>query len=72
MVNKRLLESTIVEMLMKNGALDFPYIFKSLKDRFQDMDESDLNRALMRLEVRGLLRVYNIAKDKLRIELVRG
>lgn len=72
MINKRLLESTIVEMLERNGALDLSYIFKSLKDRFQDLDEDDLNRALMRLEVRGLLRVYSIAKDKQRIELVRG
>jgi hypothetical protein len=72
MVNRRLLESTIIEMLTKNGAQDFPSLLKSMKDRVQDMDEEDLNRALMNLEVRGILRVYSTAKDKQRVELVRG
>jgi len=72
MVNRRLLESTIVEMLSKNGAQDFSSLLKFLKDRIQDVDEEDLNRALMNLEVKGLLRAYSTAKDKQRVELARG
>jgi hypothetical protein len=72
MVNRRLLESTIIEMLTKNGAQDFPSILKSVKDRIEDVDEENLNRALMNLEVKGLLKVYSTAKDKQRIELARG
>ncbi|MFB0543302.1 MAG: hypothetical protein ACETVR_00830 [Candidatus Bathyarchaeia archaeon] len=72
MVNKRLLESTIIEMLAKNGAQEFSYIFKFLNDRFQNVDEDDLRRALMNLELRGILRVYPSLKDKQRVELVRG
>lgn len=72
MVNKRLLESTIIEMLAKNGAQDFSNIFKFITDRFQKVDEGDLNRALMNLELRGILRVYHSSKDRQRVELVRG
>lgn len=53
MVNKRLIESTIIEMLAKNRAQYFSNIFESMKDRFQKVDEDDLNRSLMNLELRG-------------------
>lgn len=66
------MESTIVEMLSRNGAQDFASLLKFIKDRVQDADEEDLNRALMNLEVKGLLRAYSTAKDKQRVELVRG
>jgi len=71
MVNRRLLESTIVEMLSRNGAQDFSSLLKFIKDRVQDADEEDLNRALMNLEVKGILRAYSTAKDKQRVELAR-
>ena len=71
MVKRRLLESTIIEMLVKNGAQDFSNILKTLKDRFQDVAKGDLTRALMNLEIRGVLRVYNTTKDRQRIELLR-
>jgi len=72
MVSRRLLESTIIEMLARYGAQDFPSLLKFTKDRIQDVDDEDLNRALMTLEVRGLLRRYSTTKDKQRIELTRG
>lgn len=72
MVNRRLVESTIIEMLSRNGAQDYPSILRFIKDRFEELTEEELSKALMTLEIRGILRVYSAAKDKQRVELVRG
>ena len=72
MVNRRLVESNIVEMLMKSGAQDVKSILEFLRDRFDDTTEEELNKALMTLELHGIIRVYNATKDKQRVELVRG
>jgi hypothetical protein len=72
MVNRRLVESTIIEMLSRNGAQDYPSILRFIKDRFEELTEQELSKALMTLEIRGILRVYSAAKDKQRVELVRG
>jgi len=72
MVNRRLVETTVVEMLSRNGAQDYPSLLRFMKDRFEEVTEEELDRALMILEIRGILRVYSATKDKQRVELVRG
>ena len=71
MVSRRMVESTIVEMLSKSGAQDYPSILGFVKDRFDDITEEELSKALMILEIHGVLRVYNASKDKQRVELTR-
>lgn len=71
MVSRRMVESTIVEMLSKSGAQDYTSILGFVKDRFDDVTEEQLSKALMILEIHGVLRVYSASKDKQRVELVR-
>lgn len=53
MVNRRLVESTIIEMLSRNGAQDYPSILRFIKDRFEELTEEELSKALMTLEIGG-------------------
>jgi len=72
MVNRRLLEAAIIEQLSRNGASEISQILSFLRDRFPETSEDELNKSLLTLEVRGLLRVYSSQKDKQRVELVKG
>jgi len=71
-MNRRLLEATVIELLSRNGASDVPHILSYLKDRFPETTEEELSRALLTLEVRGVLRMYSSQRDKQRVELVKG
>lgn len=71
-MNRRLLEATIIEQLSRNGASDLTHILSFLRDRFPEITENDVDKALLTLEVRGILRMYSSQKDKQRVELVKG
>ncbi len=71
-MNNTLVQSTIVETLGRNGALEAKSLFKHVKKLHGDIDARFFERTLMTMELRGLVRVYSMAKDKRRIELVRG
>lgn len=71
-MNDTLVQSTIVETLVRNGALEAKALFKRVKKLHGDIDTRFFDRALMIMELHGLVRVYSMAKDKRRIELVRG
>ena len=66
------MQSTIVETLVRNGALEAKALFKRVKKLHGNIDTRFFDRTLMIMELHGLVRVYSMAKDKRRIELVRG
>ncbi len=65
----KLLPSTIVDTLERNGALKFEDLHKRTKKRFNDLSENDLERILMQMEIQGLVKVYRLPRGKKRIEL---
>jgi len=71
-VNDRLIPSTIVEVLDRNGALEMGDLFKSVQKLHSELDRRFFDETLMGLEIQGLIRVYSMARNKRRIELVKG
>ena len=71
-MNDRLIPSTIVEVLDRNGALEVGDLFKSVQKLHSELDRRFFDETLMGLEIQGLIRVYSMARNKRRIELVKG
>ena len=71
-MNDRLIPSTIVEVLDRNGALEMGDLFKSVQKLHSELDRRFFEETIMGLEIQGLIRVYGLARDKRRIELVKG
>lgn len=71
-MNNRLITSTIIEALNKSGALKISELFKSVHKIHSDLEKTYLNKILMIMELQGLIRVYNLTREKRRVELVKG
>jgi len=70
-VNDRLIASTIVEALDRDGAQELEDLYKSVQKLHADLDHQFFEETLMVLEIQGLLRVYGMTKDRHRVELAR-
>jgi DNA-binding transcriptional regulator PaaX len=64
----KLVPTTIIEFLDKNGATSFNNLFKITKKRHVGINEQTFNITLMRMEIQGFLKVYQLPKGKKRIE----
>lgn len=71
-MNDRLVASTIVEALNRNGALEVEDLYKSAEKLHSGLDRRFFEETLMGLEIQGLIRVLSMARDKRRIELAKG
>ena len=71
-VNIRLITSAIVEALDRNGAQEMEDLYKTVQKLHDDIDNRFFEETLLSLEIQGLIRVYNTARDKRRVELVKG
>jgi hypothetical protein len=71
-VNIRLITSTIVEALDRNGAQEMEDLYKTVQKLHDDIDNRFFEETLLSLEIQGLIRVYSTARDKRRVELVKG
>lgn len=68
----RLIKTAIVEILEKRqGTSTNDEILKALRETGGDFSETELNTAMMRLDVTGIIRVSTLTKAKKRVELVR-
>lgn len=65
----RPLHLAIVELLRKEGTLTDAELLKDLKDSFGELSSRELNKALMKLEISGLIRVSRLMKGKRSVEL---
>ncbi|MCW3992584.1 MAG: hypothetical protein NWE79_07730 [Candidatus Bathyarchaeota archaeon] len=70
-VNDRLVASTIVEALDRNGAQELEDLYKSVQKLHADLDRRFFEKTLMALEIQGILRVQGMTKDRHRVELAR-
>jgi Fe2+ or Zn2+ uptake regulation protein len=64
------LHTKIMEILEKKKALNDDELHKLLKMQVHDLSRRELNNVLLRLEIRGLIRVFNLTKNKKRVELI--
>jgi len=63
------LHTRILEILEKKKALNDDELYKILCTQL-DISQKELNNILLKLEVRGLIRVFNLTKNKRRVELI--
>ena len=68
-VNNRLIVSTIVETLGRNGALTIKELMKNVAKLHKGVDKRYLNKALMTMELHDLISVYQMTRGKRRVEL---
>jgi Fe2+ or Zn2+ uptake regulation protein len=55
----------------KRGAVTDEELCKAIKGSQNDLNIRTLNKTLMKLEINGLIRVFDLTKNKRRIELVK-
>lgn len=70
-MERKLIQSTIVDLLKREGALTVDNLYKRTKKRHSILSEDDLNKRLMRMEIQGLVKVYQMPRGKRRVELAR-
>ncbi len=63
------LYTAIVEILTKKGSLNESELLKELGSKYKHISIRELNDALMKLEIRGAIRVTRLLKKKRMIEL---
>ena len=64
------LYTSVVEMLLKkNGNLTDTELYTALKKTHKDLSPRELNKTLMMLEVEGVIQVFNLTKNKRRVEI---
>lgn len=61
--------TAIVEILAKKGSLNDSDLYKELESKYNDLSFRALNRTLMQLEIRGVIRVSRLLKKKRMVEL---
>ncbi|TRO50513.1 hypothetical protein E2P71_10405 [Candidatus Bathyarchaeota archaeon] len=64
------LQTEIVTILQKKGAIADTDLHKELKDSYGDVSFREINGTLMKLELIGIIRVSRLLKKKRRVELV--
>jgi Fe2+ or Zn2+ uptake regulation protein len=66
------LHTLIIEILQKKqGSTTDAELYKELLEANEDIGQGEMNEALMKLEVDGLVHVYSLTRNKNRIELVK-
>ncbi|MEM3811174.1 MAG: hypothetical protein QXV38_02615 [Conexivisphaerales archaeon] len=66
------IKSEIMEIVSKQGNLTDTELFNSIQRKYSWLNLKEFNRELMELEIQGLIYVFQIGKDKRRIEVVSG
>ncbi len=69
--NLRPLSTVIVELLQRKGSATDAELHEMIKGVQGDLGFNVLNRELMRLEIRGAIRVSPLTRGKRRVELVQ-
>jgi len=64
---------TLFELLQKKqGNLTDVELYKQLKEYYDDLSFITFNKTLMELELRGIIHVFNLTKNKRGVEIVNG
>ncbi len=65
-----LIHTDIIKILERKGSLTNSELYDFLKEDYGNLEFGELNKTLMKLEIRGIIYVSSITKNKRRIELV--
>lgn len=71
-MNERLVTTTIIETLERNGALKVDDLFKQVQKLHSEVEKGVFEENLMALELQGLIRVHSMARDQRRVEMAKG
>jgi Fe2+ or Zn2+ uptake regulation protein len=63
------LHTAVVEILERKGPLNDGELFDLVKQDYEEIGFSDLNKTLLKLEVEGKIYVSTLTKGKRRVEL---
>jgi Fe2+ or Zn2+ uptake regulation protein len=66
----RPLNLAVVEVLQRKGPLADSDLLDEVKETYGEISFRELNKALLKLELSGILRVTRLMKGKRRVELV--
>ncbi|MGC8558085.1 MAG: hypothetical protein ACP5NC_03715 [Nitrososphaeria archaeon] len=66
------IKSEIMEIITRQSNLTDTELYNSVQKKYSWLNIKEFNRELMELEILGLIHVFQIGKDKRRIELVSG
>jgi Fe2+ or Zn2+ uptake regulation protein len=66
------IKSEIMEIITRQSNLTDTELYNSVQKKYSWLNLKEFNRELMELEILGLIHVFQIGKDKRRIELVSG
>ena len=66
------LYSVLIEILEKKGALTDVELFDLLKERYEGIGFSKLNKTLMSMEIQGKIYVSLLTKGRRRVELIEN
>jgi len=69
--NTRPIRNTIVELLEEKGAMSTDELEKKLKEEYDDLTTSLLDKELMKLELNGIVTMTSLGRGKKRIEFIR-
>ena len=70
-MNERLVTTTVVDALSRNGALYVNDLYKSVHRIHSDMEKGAFKKILMIMELQGLIRVYTMPRGKQKAELTK-
>jgi len=70
-VNERLVTSTVVDALGRNGALYVDDLYKSVHRMHSGMEEGSFEEILMIMELHALIMVYTMPRGKRKAELTK-
>ena len=68
-LDHKLVSSAIIETLERSGALQFDELYGRVSRLHSEISESNFQDFLMELEIKGLIRVYDMARGIRRIEI---
>ncbi|HUS79259.1 MAG TPA: hypothetical protein VM050_11445 [Patescibacteria group bacterium] len=70
-MNEKMISTTIIETLERDGALKEDALYKAVKKLHGGLEKGLFEKNLMVMELQGLVRVYRIPRGKRKIEIVR-
>jgi len=67
------LHAALIEILQKKqGSLTDTELYKALRENYDDLSFITFNKTLMKLEIEGMIHVFNLTKNKRGVELVKS
>jgi hypothetical protein len=71
-VNERLVTSTVVDALGRDGALYLDDLYKKVHKMHSGIEKGKFEEVLMLMELQGLIMVYKMPRGKKKAELTKG